>query len=178
MLPFHSRKEPQRRRKTEEPSDEEGRLKQETREMIPPSATTPSAAIRTKRIARSPPLLVHDDDRKDDFVAKMYFTDDIDGGIELDWCFRTGREGVRSSCTRASRKKRSKHVERRVEGRSSTTNSVDWKDGMPEWWLVGCKSCIPDIIPWKKQTSMKSPKLSRGSSVTVQHDRQELWAYA
>lgn len=72
----------------EEPLDEEGRSRQETREMMPPSATTPSAAIRTKRIARSPPLLVHDDDRKDDFVAKMYFTDDIDGGIELDWCFR------------------------------------------------------------------------------------------
>lgn len=87
MLPFHSRKEPQRRRKTEEPSDEEGRPRQETREMMLPSATTPSA-IRTKRIARSPPLLVHDDDRKDDFVAKMYFTDDIDGGIELDWCSR------------------------------------------------------------------------------------------
>lgn len=51
---------------------------------MPPSATTPSAAIRRKRIARSPPLLpVHDDDRKDDFVAKMYFTDDIGGGIEL-----------------------------------------------------------------------------------------------
>lgn len=88
MLPFHSRKEPQRRRKTEEPLDGEGKPRQETREMMPPSATTPSAAIRTKRIARSPPLLVHDDDRKDDFVAKMYFTDDIDGGIELDWCFQ------------------------------------------------------------------------------------------
>lgn len=30
--------------------------------------------------------------REDDFVAKMYFTDDIDGGIELDWCFRWKRE--------------------------------------------------------------------------------------
>lgn len=83
-----SRNEEERRKNT---PDEEGRLRQETREMMPPSATTPSAAIRTKRIARSPPLLVHDDDRKDDFVAKMYFTDDIDGGIELDWCFRGGR---------------------------------------------------------------------------------------
>lgn len=30
--------------------------------------------------------------REDDFVAKMYFTDDIDGGIELDWCLRWKRE--------------------------------------------------------------------------------------
>lgn len=58
----------------------------EIREMMPSFVSTPSAAIRTKRIARSLPPPVHDDDRKDDFVAKMYFTDDIDGGIELDWC--------------------------------------------------------------------------------------------
>lgn len=60
--------------------------------MIPPSASTPSAAIRTKRVAGSLPLPVHDDDREDDFVAKMYFTDDIDGGIELDWCLMEGED--------------------------------------------------------------------------------------
>lgn len=30
--------------------------------------------------------------KENDFVAKMYFTDDIDGGIELDWCLRWKRE--------------------------------------------------------------------------------------
>lgn len=58
--------------------------------MMPPSASTPSAAIRTKRVAESLP--VHDDDREDDFVAKMYFTDDIDGSIELDWCPMEGED--------------------------------------------------------------------------------------
>lgn len=82
MLPFHSRKEPQRRRERKR----EGKCaRHEIREMML-SVSTPSAAIRTKRIARNPPPHVHDDDRKDDFVAKMYFADDIDGGIELDWC--------------------------------------------------------------------------------------------
>lgn len=52
----------------------------EIREMMPSFVSTPSAAIRTKRIAGSLPPPVHDDDRKDDFVAKIYFTDDIDGG--------------------------------------------------------------------------------------------------
>ncbi|KYN13898.1 hypothetical protein ALC57_13972, partial [Trachymyrmex cornetzi] len=45
--PFHSRKEPQRKRKKTE---------------------------------------------EEDFVAKMYFTDDIDGSIELDWCLQWKRE--------------------------------------------------------------------------------------
>lgn len=60
--------------------------------MMPPSASTPSAAIRTKRVAGSLPLPVHDDDRENDFVTKMYFTDDIDGGIELDWCLVEGED--------------------------------------------------------------------------------------
>lgn len=67
----------------------------EIREMMPSSVSTPSAAIRTKRIARSLPPPVRDDDRKDDFVAKMYFTDRIDGGIELDWCTLVEGEDMR-----------------------------------------------------------------------------------
>lgn len=79
-----SRNEEERRRRS---GDEEAA--EEIREMMSPSVSTPSAAIRAKRVARSLPLLlVHDDDREDDFVAKMYFTDDIGGGIELDWCLR------------------------------------------------------------------------------------------
>jgi len=63
--------------------------------MMPPSASTPSATIRTKRVARRLPPPVHDDDREDGFVAKIYFTNDIDGGIELDWCLRRKGEDIR-----------------------------------------------------------------------------------
>jgi len=53
--------------------------------MMSPSASTPSAAIRTKRVAVYYHPSTRTTGREDDFVAKMYFTDDIDGNIELDW---------------------------------------------------------------------------------------------
>ncbi|EGI64352.1 hypothetical protein G5I_07233 [Acromyrmex echinatior] len=56
-----SRNEKERRRKKE---NEEGISRKEIREMMSPSASTPSAAFRTKRVAKNLPPLVHDDDRE------------------------------------------------------------------------------------------------------------------
>ncbi|KYQ54621.1 hypothetical protein ALC60_06537 [Trachymyrmex zeteki] len=56
-----SRNEKERSRKKE---NEEGISRKEIREMMSPSASTPSAAFRTKRVAKNLPPLVHDDDRE------------------------------------------------------------------------------------------------------------------
>jgi len=53
-------REKERRRK----KNEEGISRKEIREMMSPSALTPSAAFRTKRVAKNLPPLVHDDDRE------------------------------------------------------------------------------------------------------------------
>lgn len=61
----------------------------------------------------------------------------IDHGVnyQVNYTITHGSE-VYDHRVQASRKKRRRYVGR-AEGRSSATNSADWKGGMPEWWLAG-----------------------------------------